>query len=668
MPVVEKIGRNDPCSCGSGKKHKKCCQNKINEWSVHENAAELINEGRLEDAEMLLTEALSEFDDAVLRNNLATVALEKGEPGRCLDILRPSLDPDSEDLMANPYTLALACRALAALGKHREAYWYLQEAENMFDGVLSGLREDLFDEVEIHSWKEYTVILMKAAAALEDHRRVLEIYERWETEHVSWENHYMAALACFNLEQYRQAASLFGEIGREWSMASQLQRLALLVEEGAIPHFPLEYKLKSRQEMDNMIKGIEREDTYLAEALKDYGFRLILLAMAFASEMGEKGEELLKSIVCLGEEWGEELGRRLLKAPSVSTAVRVAAARGLLEKGVIKPGEPVSMLIDGEEKEIMLEEMAVVGEPDLKTREAMQKASELKESGRLEEAIETLKEVCHKEVCHQGTFFPPATINLSNLLRQVDRLDEAESYLRMVERVAPEEPLLLINMAGLLCEQGRLKEAQQYLDSIKREEADQKLCEVIDLLQKYIAAANLRDIISRSEAMFHEEYENYEEDQRRKIEGKSLSTEANLDRCLRNMPSGWLTMMCVLLGLEPAPRRKEREQQINRALLNKDNLHLLLKENSKAAERQLLHYLLERDGWARLSAVSRKFGTLVGDGFFWEEELPGSPLGMLWAMGLAAVGKANLGKRYEKIALIPMELREPLSELLGMKK
>ena len=26
--VVEKIGRNEPCSCGSGKKYKKCCMNK----------------------------------------------------------------------------------------------------------------------------------------------------------------------------------------------------------------------------------------------------------------------------------------------------------------------------------------------------------------------------------------------------------------------------------------------------------------------------------------------------------------------------------------------------------------------------------------------------------------------------------------------------------------
>lgn len=28
VEVGEKVGRNDPCPCGSGKKHKKCCLNK----------------------------------------------------------------------------------------------------------------------------------------------------------------------------------------------------------------------------------------------------------------------------------------------------------------------------------------------------------------------------------------------------------------------------------------------------------------------------------------------------------------------------------------------------------------------------------------------------------------------------------------------------------------
>jgi hypothetical protein len=31
-----KIGRNDPCPCGSGKKYKKCCVNKLSEQEVEE--------------------------------------------------------------------------------------------------------------------------------------------------------------------------------------------------------------------------------------------------------------------------------------------------------------------------------------------------------------------------------------------------------------------------------------------------------------------------------------------------------------------------------------------------------------------------------------------------------------------------------------------------------
>lgn len=32
-----KIGRNDPCQCGSGKKYKKCCMDKQN---LNQNAAQ----------------------------------------------------------------------------------------------------------------------------------------------------------------------------------------------------------------------------------------------------------------------------------------------------------------------------------------------------------------------------------------------------------------------------------------------------------------------------------------------------------------------------------------------------------------------------------------------------------------------------------------------------
>lgn len=31
---MEKVGRNDPCPCGSGKKFKKCCEAKVSKRSI----------------------------------------------------------------------------------------------------------------------------------------------------------------------------------------------------------------------------------------------------------------------------------------------------------------------------------------------------------------------------------------------------------------------------------------------------------------------------------------------------------------------------------------------------------------------------------------------------------------------------------------------------------
>ncbi|SFR14147.1 hypothetical protein SAMN05660706_13016 [Desulfoscipio geothermicus DSM 3669] len=83
-------------------------------------------------------------------------------------------------------------------------------------------------------------------------------------------------------------------------------------------------------------------------------------------------------------------------------------------------------------------------------------------------------------------------------------------------------------------------------------------------------------------------------------------------------------------------------------------------------ERKLLKYLLQRGGWSRLNAVTRKFGTMEGDGFFWGEYDPESPLGILWSQALVMVGRATVEGRRCKIATIPLELREPLGEILNI--
>lgn len=40
---MEKVGRNDPCPCGSGKKFKKCCEAKVSRRSI--GSAQLISGG-----------------------------------------------------------------------------------------------------------------------------------------------------------------------------------------------------------------------------------------------------------------------------------------------------------------------------------------------------------------------------------------------------------------------------------------------------------------------------------------------------------------------------------------------------------------------------------------------------------------------------------------------
>ena len=57
---MSKIGRNEPCPCGSGKKYKHCCQDKIKAEQRRQNAqASTFSEGSLEDQQYDLQLAIS---------------------------------------------------------------------------------------------------------------------------------------------------------------------------------------------------------------------------------------------------------------------------------------------------------------------------------------------------------------------------------------------------------------------------------------------------------------------------------------------------------------------------------------------------------------------------------------------------------------------------------
>jgi len=65
-----------------------------------------------------------------------------------------------------------------------------------------------------------------------------------------------------------------------------------------------------------------------------------------------------------------------------------------------------------------------------------------------------------------------------------------------------------------------------------------------------------------------------------------------------------------------------------------------------------------------LSSVSRKFGKMEGDGFYWDKEDPQSTTGKHWSKGLIIIGKAIQNNRQVKIAAIPTDLRPLLEKIL----
>ena len=95
---MAKIGRNDPCPCGSGKKYKKCCLPLHEESRAKQQEAaslnpgftdldelsnsvvDLIEAGRLEEAEAACRELLTRYPDQIDgTERLAAVYEAKGE-------------------------------------------------------------------------------------------------------------------------------------------------------------------------------------------------------------------------------------------------------------------------------------------------------------------------------------------------------------------------------------------------------------------------------------------------------------------------------------------------------------------------------------------------------------------------------------------------------------
>ena len=446
---------------------------------MDEKIVKLIKEGHaliekrdLPGAEKAFRTALELEDDTAVRNNLAQVVFHSGDSKQALALLEPNLGARKG---GNPYSLALAAQILADLGQKKEARKYLDRAISTFEQGRTRKEEG----PERWAWHEYTIVIMKAAAALNKHRLVFDLYRRWERFHVSWENRYLAGVAAFNIGRYDRAASLWGSITETGRFSHDLQELAHLVESDLVPPFTFAYVSPDPAKYsDREIEGEEQ----IASDIQNGITRAAALAYLFSSEIEKKSAEgLLSVLIQHGGEWGVAFGRRLLEAAAIPRELKITAAMALVKCGVFAEDEPITILINGMEREIQITEKKVTLESGPELDELFQRAVKLRDQGSIEEAVELLE-----PLFIQGRFHPPSMVALANLFCKMDRMNEARAILEALNDLLPESPIVLFNLAVLSVQNGAVEQALDYLEQLKRLELDEEVVARLESLSALI--------------------------------------------------------------------------------------------------------------------------------------------------------------------------------------
>jgi len=157
-----------------------------------------------------------------------------------------------------------------------------------------------------------------------------------------------------------------------------------------------------------------------------------------------------------------------------------------------------------------------------------------------------------------------------------------------------------------------------------------------------------------------------EQQWRKEQESKLLNLKTTITAALNKCPSQWVNGICIRLGLDTGGKKKDRVMKIAAHLKDPHNLRALL-DSLPQASQDALAFVVAEGGWVKYGRLSQRFGDESGDGWWWSEgQAPTSTVGRLRGAGLLFVGKAGLGERNYKAAVVPKELRPLLAELLNI--
>ena len=432
---------------------------------------EYLEQGKFSQAEDMLVKMLKMEENHVLRNNLAMARLLQGKPEEALKTLAL---PEGK---ANPFAKSLAAMCFAELGRLQEAKKELHEAIREFERGLAAMRAK--GPAALRPWQEYTVMIMRAAGKLGDDRQVHDLYKRWQSHHVNWENKYLAGIAAFNLKRFQQAASYWAGIS-ELGYAPGMQTVALLAGRETIPPFSLEYEVITARHTEQLLNYVR--DDNLPELLRSGMVRMsLLLTVVHENKDERQAAATVEMMIAYGGEWGKQFGREVLEAALFPAPVKLSAAMGLVKAGVYRENEDIPILLDGKKQLIRINKAMVSPTLDAETKRLYDNALRLRAEGKNREAIQLLQGMFDR-----GVTFPPALLTLANLYRTEEMPDKAKVLLDLLESFDPDNPYLLFNIAGFWLETGEPAKAREYAERINERELKAGLREHVRSLKRVL--------------------------------------------------------------------------------------------------------------------------------------------------------------------------------------
>ncbi len=625
-------------------------------------AGELLVRGEYDDAAVTFEKALAIKEDASVRNQLALCYYYLELPERAFHALQPGLVKDQSQPFHHPFSYSLASIVLAEMGRFDEAFLYLRTA---IEGYAEGERLLAEAGLPFDSVGGYLAMLMKASGELEQHRLLLDIYDKWKKDYLSWECVYYAGAAAFNMKDFRSASEHWGSIKRIIPVCEQMQRIALMMEQGELPLFGLEYHIVNNHQLQDQLETALADDEE-RERFMGCGYaRMLLLGhlLGHDSLNEEIAEALLEALINWTGEWGQELGLRLQENNNLGPAVHRAVSKHLAASEAPQGDHPET---DHEETSHLAEDLEciqVLYGPEMEAIYVY--ASGLIEQGRQDEALALWEDVFYNE----KKFYPPAMLSMTDIYMQMKRYEEASQILDLLEQIDQAEQGLFIQdiyfkRAFLAWCQGNPVEAWQHLDRLDIDRLSEEEHERLLDFREQLSGAGIENMeIQPSSGNKQQAAGIYSESKRRAIEDKALPDNARLVRGLKNMPVEWIDAICLNLGIIGLPRRSQREKQIAEWLLNEKLLERLV-DTLDSDQKSLLSFLSENGGCAGMDELEPLFGSLQGESNDWMDEGTSTTLGTLWSLALVMVGRDPAAGQRSRIAIIPEDMRMAVKRMI----